>query len=593
MLNKSIGISLGYNTSVAVVGPMGVELAISEERLNGEKNTKKFPRQALQRCMEYLSPSAGEDVHIGICSYENINDRTMRYFDTDGLYMRNAFQDFNAFLKAYIQKICHIENEVIIKRVEHHDAHRLPAIYMSGFLLDNDKTIAISADGFGDGTSATIYDCSSDTVLAKENLSTSLGLVYQFVTGALGYKEHQHEGKITGLAAYGSPIYTDIFMSKIIGYNHKMKCFSPNYRSNLFVPVNEIVGEVEPNENIQEFDELLKLKAHVYFLIKFLKEKMGAKDEDIASSVQDFTEKMMVSWVSDIFKVNDINSCNVVLSGGLFANVKVNFKIKSIDKVKNLFVLPPMGDEGTSIGAGIRDIINRFGKDVIDIESFGKDCLYLGRIKSPPKAYILDPRKYSTMKIDDIGSEKTVARDEIPYIIAEYLSRKKIVCVSIGHSEFGPRALGNHSILYDAGQKETNDSLNKRLSRTEFMPFAPITIDKFKDDLFLNTQGLEKSLKYMTIAVPVTSEFRQHYKAAYHIDFTARPQILSEPDNPIIYKAIEIYSKQTEKKALINTSFNLHNSPIIYNNITALESFEKADLDVLVLDGLLVIKRGV
>jgi carbamoyltransferase len=583
-----IGISLGYNTSVCVINPeAGVKLAISEERLNGEKNTKKFPIHALKECIKSMKfPYKDGKIYIGISSYEVINDRTMKYID-DPTNLRAHHNDFYSFLKEYIRINCGISSrhEIILRRVEHHEAHMLPALYMSGFLLDkNTKTVSVTYDGFGDGVCATIVDHDTNEILAREYIENSLGLVYQYVTGALGFKEHQHEGKITGLAAFGDPKYKEVFEDFFIGYDKESKSFTPNYLNR----GTQTNVDIDINRNIHGFKSMLKLKERVYAFINHLMENGKATKEDIAATVQEYTEDLISRWVADVLEENNIIRPNIVLSGGVFSNVKLNYRIKKVIDPKNLYVLPPMGDEGTAIGAAISFGLYLNGSKKFKLEAFGKDMLYLGSVE-PLKSLLhkeIDHKKY---KVFDIP---TFCDEEVNHQIAKYLHDKRIVCISRGYSEFGPRALGNHSILYDAGEKETNDSLNKKLNRTEFMPFAPITIDKFVEDLFCDTDGLEKTLKYMTISVPVTEEFKANYKAAYHIDYTARPQVLSKCDNPIIYDIIEKYSNSSHKKALINTSFNLHNSPIIFDDVIAYNSFIEADLDVLVLRDKMIVKRG-
>lgn len=592
-----LGISLGYNTSVAVVNAKeGIKLAISEERLNGVKNTKDFPINALMECAKVMEMPKKGELLVGISSYEVINDRTMRYFNEDAKSMRQQFPDFWSFLKEYLREILKVPKTVEIKihRVEHHEAHNYPALYMSGYLLDKElKTISITYDGFGDGVCATIVDHSTNEILAREYIENSLGLVYQYVTGALGFKEHQHEGKITGLAAFGTPKYKEVFEDFFIGYDYESNSFIPNYLMR-GMATNDF--DVELNRNIHGFKNMLRLKERVYSFIQHLKENAKASDADIAATVQSYTEDLISTWIYRTLQENKIHNCNMVLSGGVFSNVKLNYAVKTMCNPENLFILPPMGDEGTSIGSAIGSIIWESGERKINKEVFAQDKLYLGMVepKNELNDHVIDKKKYRVYRIGQNQKVRTSDDSQLSLsgLIGSYLAANKIVCISRGYSEFGPRALGNHSILYNADKKETNDSLNERLNRTEFMPFAPITINRFSEDLFKNTKGLEKTLKYMTISVPVTKEFEEGYKAAYHVDLTARPQVLHIGDNPIIYSAIEVYYNLSKKKALINTSFNLHNAPIIFDDVTAYESFVKADLDVLVLRDKLIVKRG-
>ena len=599
MKKMTIGVSLGYNTSAAVVSESGVEYAISEERLIGEKNTKMFPINSIRACVDYIRQTKGQEylknttLDIGISSYEVINGRTMKYMPSDASAIRKQCESFDDFLKMYIRVKCliHWNTTIDLKRFDHHTCHSNPAGLMSGYFLDSAPFITVTYDGFGDGECATIKNQKTNQVLAKEYIHNSLGLVYQFVTGALGFKEHQHEGKITGLAAFGEPKYVDAFKDYIIDYSPKTMSFIPYYKTNLIHHYeNDVTKDIPYNKNIYGFDALLELKASVYDLVRKLKEEAEATREDIAASVQEYTEQLVVEWINDVLDHNKIYGQNIALAGGLFANVKVNYRVKMETESKSLYVLPPMGDEGTAIGAAIEMFFWVNGRHASEqmLRAWAQDNLYLGRGRGTQTLTEnhIDFAAYDYIQLNEMRS------DDYIDLVSKLLAENRIVCISRGYSEFGPRALGNHSILYDAGEKETNDSLNEKLGRTEFMPFAPITIEEYAEDLFENISGLEKSLQYMTVAVPVKEEFIENYKAAYHIDNTARPQILCQRQNGLLHGIIMGYHMKTGKKALINTSFNLHNSPIIFDDLVAYESFVKADLDALVLDNIMLVKKG-
>lgn len=586
-----IGVSLGSNSSACVISHRGIDMAISEERLLNEKNTKKFPINALKACLEYYADNDGEfEIHIGISSYEVISFRTIKYMtglSSEAMCYGNA--SIWDIIGKYIEENTGINKARFhFHRVDHHTAHRLPAIYMSGFYGQREPIVAITYDGFGEGICATICDVTTGQIISKIDLRHSLALVYQFVTGALGFKEHQHEGKVTGLAAFGQPKYVEEFKNMIITFDKVEMTFKTNYSIEDYD-----YGAARLNHNIHDFSSFLALRNAVYSIVKAL-QKEGATREDISSSVQFYVESLVVDWIVSILNFNNISGMNIVLSGGFFANVKVNWAVKKWTNARNLFVLPPMGDEGTCLGAAIATMIETEGKfNVIPaLMAMSKNKLYLGKVRKPFRdlidcASIIDS---SEVRPDTLHAGMFDKPYEVSQIIADFLADGKIVCVSRGDSEFGPRALGNHSILYDAGKYETNKWLNEKLNRTEFMPFAPIVMDCFAEDLFFGTAGLRKTLRYMTITLEAKKEFIDNYKAACHVDNTARPQILYEEDNPILYRAMQLYYTMTGKKALINTSFNLHNSPIILSDKVALESFLKAELDLLVLDNLYVEK---
>ncbi len=171
---------------------------------------------------------------------------------------------------------------------------------------------------------------------------------------------------------------------------------------------------------------------------------------------------------------------------------------------------------------------------------------------------------------------------------AALLSQGKVIARFAGRMEFGPRALGNRSILYQATDKSVNDWLNKRLRRSEFMPFAPVTLFELKDKCYLNTRGAEEAARYMTISFACSEWMKKVSPGVVHIDGTARPQIIKEEDNPGYYKILNEYFKITGIPSLINTSFNMHGEPIVCSPEDALKTFSLAGLDYLAINNFLV-----
>ena len=583
MLKDIIGISLGNNTSVAVYSPdNGIKFALSEERLTGEKGTKKFPINALKEAVKLTNYDS--TLRIALSSYEVINERTLKYLDLGGIAInKNMVIDFYQLLENKIRKECNIDHTIRIQffRVDHHTAHRVPAIYMSGFIEQIDPygipLVAITADGFGDGLSMTMQDYQTQEILARETIETSIGLIYQYVTGALGFKEHRHEGKVTGLAAYGKPLYKDAFKNKIMDYDKATFNFIPVY---LQSDKSYNFDDQEINANIKGFKNMLKLKYATYDLVNNLLDD-GAKPEDIAASVQFYSESMLHLWVNNLLDHNMQDEVNLVVSGGIFANVNFNMVLKNSPSVKDLFVLPASGDEGTAIGAAIQMAINEYGKLNLNLKALTSDDLYLGKIKG---------KELDTCDID--GSKYIIEKDVSVHTLAKYLEDDKTIAFSIGYHEFGGRALGNHSIIAKASNKKIVDRLNVALDRNEFMPLAPFTIDLFAEDLFPGQlYGVKKTLKNMTLALKASTDFQEKYPAVVHVDNSVRVQVIEEHDNLYVYRLMLEYSKMTNEKVLINTSFNKHDSPIVFSEQDAYQAFVEADLDVLVLDNKILRKR--
>jgi carbamoyltransferase len=254
-----------------------------------------------------------------------------------------------------------------------------------------------------------------------------------------------------------------------------------------------------------------------------------------------------------------------MLSGGLFANVKINQRIhEEIPEVENIFIAPPMGDEGTCIGAASsRKIMNNSKTTLTNM------TMRMGT------SHTIEEVLESVS--DDLQCEKITGVDEVSKAIANDLKDNKIVCLFDGRMEFGPRALIGRSIMYNCRDVGANDWLNKQLGRTEFMPFAPFCKEEHATDLFHNVEGKEYALKNMTITVNCSDEFIRDYPAACHIDNTARPQVISHDENKLAWTILDEYEALTGEKALINTSFNLHNYPIIESPKVAIDSWKQSN----------------
>ncbi len=418
--------------------------------------------------------------------------------------------------------------------IEHHLAHISAAFYSSGF----SESLVASFDGLGDGYSGKIYlvkgnktDC-----LFVADAMDSFGLFYALVTVFLGFKEHRHEGKITGLAAFGNPAKVKIEFPFELTSDMKIKYVGYHGQKGL----------------------------------KFLKKELAEyKREDIAAWLQEGTEMFVCKILRHFLRKT--GQKNICLAGGLFANVKLNQRIHEMEEVDNIYIYPAMSDAGIPHGG-----ICAFLKEKNKLKN-----VFLGPGYS-------DQEIEKTLKEHNLSYQKT---DDIEKEIAEFLAKGKIVARFNERMEYGPRALGNRSILAEAVDKKINDILSKKLKRTEFMPFAPIILEEFAKEYIQNLKGAEFTSKFMNISFPVTDKMTRACPAAVHIDKTARPQIISKKDNPSCYKILEEYYKKTGIPVLINTSFNIHEEPIVMTPEQAIKSFLTTGLNYLAIGNYLVAKQ--
>ena len=301
--------------------------------------------------------------------------------------------------------------------------------------------------------------------------------------------------------------------------------------------------------------------------LNYLKQNFSKYErEDVAAWLQNNTERFVCKIISHFMKKTNQN--NICLVGGLFGNVKLNQRVHELTEVKQIYIYPTMGDMGIAHGAALA--ISKKHEKITNV-FYGPE--------------------YSDQEIEDALNKYNLEyiREEcIEKKIAKLLANEKIVARFNGRMEYGPRALGNRSILVRATDKSINDSLNVKLKRTEFMPFAPTILDKFASKCMEKLSGAELTSKFMNLSFNVTDYMRKNCSAAVHIDNTARPQILYKQDNESFYKIIEEYYKLTKIPAIINTSFNIHEEPIVMTPEDAIRGFLEAKLDYLAIGDFIV-----
>jgi carbamoyltransferase len=256
----------------------------------------------------------------------------------------------------------------------------------------------------------------------------------------------------------------------------------------------------------------------------------------------------------------------------------LNQRLHNLDSVDSAFIHPGMGDEGLAVGAALLKCFELCKRADDGFEADLIDNVYWGPEYSDRDVeYAIRAAGYAVEH-----QENTEVR------IAKLLASGKIVARFNGRMEYGPRALGNRSILYQTTDKTVNDWLNKRLKRTEFMPFAPVTLTEYVGRCYKNMRGAENPAQFMTMTFDCTDWMKEHCPAVVHIDGTARPQIVERATNPSYYTILDEYRKITGLPSIINTSFNMHEEPIVCSPNDALRAFRESQLDYLAIGNYLV-----
>ncbi|MCG3198090.1 MAG: nebramycin 5' synthase [bacterium] len=416
-------------------------------------------------------------------------------------------------------------------RVDHHRAHALSAYYASGF----DSALVATCDGQGAGVTGTLRVGEGNELRKLQTvfLPHSMGNFYAAATRALGFLPNRHEGKVTGLAAFGHPSEEDLNVIRRLAWFEGDSYHSP------------CVHGAYPG------------------LLRF-RDQVGK--ERFAACFQQILEEVVTGWVRSGLRLT--GKVRVALAGGVFANVKLNQRIAEIGGVEEVFVFPGMADGGLGHGAALGWDQDLGAREAVH----GLEHVFWGP----------EPREAECEAALASSAWEWSRPNNLEAEIARLLGQGKTVAVCRGRLEFGPRALGHRSILYQATDPTVNDWLNRKLRRTEFMPFAPMTRS---EDLETCYQGFtsKSSARFMTITTDCSREMSEKCPAVVHVDGTARPQIVAPEGEPFAHRVLTEYQRLTGLPCLINTSFNLHEEPIVCSVSDAVRAAGEASLDALVL----------
>ncbi len=556
---KILGVNFTSDASAVVLVDGRLVAAVAEERLNRIKRWYGVPHDAIRTALELAGltleeidliathgASPGEpDVHAFRAKEQALRDAELPadVRESQLRQLRVRLEHERMVLKrrtpGYVEAIRALGRPV--KVVGHHTAHAAGAYYGSGW----DDCIVLTADGWGDEASATLWRGAAGdlTRLSLTPTVDSLGYFYGSITKALGFTPHRHEGKVLGLAAFCQDSKSYPIVRGMIDYEPRTKTFLTHPERGLYLPF---------------FDNPL--------LADFVR---GYSREDVAAAAQRSLEEVVCACVADLGG----HDLRLAVAGGIFANVKLNQRLRELPNVAEVYVFPNMGDGGLSVGAAWLAHEAETGT-------------------RPDRLHTLDLGLASTDAEIATAVSHTGWRhhhvSDIHERVAELLARGEVVARFQGRMEFGPRALGHRSILYRATDPSANDWLNKRLHRSEFMPFAPATLAEEADACYVGLDGGRDAARYMTMTFDCTPKMRAESPAAVHVDGTARPQIVSTRDNPDFHAILTAYRRRTGLGTVVNTSFNMHEEPIVCTIDDALRAVHEAGLPYLAADNILI-----
>lgn len=571
-----LGLNLSHDSSAALLDDRGrVFGAVSEERYSRKKNHWGIPVRSIESLISGDEVSIerviiGSDKfltrrHANALISSSIQSPSSGYGNVvpqvppgkKSELISNVFSSVNSRILDLIRSSDNDSNPDF-SWVRHHNSHIGCALGVQNI---QEQSLLVSLDGMGDGESGLIclaHRGSYPKVLHSISSLDSLGKLYSSVTKRYNFSPERHEGKITGLAAYGNySKATELLLDYVQIKNgvlsiKYLKGFK-NILATRFLPY--MSNKLRLRTSIQDIVDLAEEGSNNY--------------ADLAFAVQYVLEETVLEILR--FWKNRTQQNTLGLSGGVFANVRLNQRIAEEQGWESVRIFPNMGDGGIAVGGAWFEIAKKGNLGNTD-QLF--ENMYLAPESNREGSFTLDGL------LVEVLDENIVAKR-----VAELLCSGNLVGVHQGKMEFGPRALGARSILIDPRKQGINEEANRRLRRTEFMPFAPmIKIDKAHEICDLSRVKDWYPFQFMTMTVSVREQYRHRIPAVVHIDGTARPQFVS-PEQVLPYRILHEFELLTSIPVLVNTSFNVHEEPINNTLDNSLDALRRGAVDYVLAEG--------
>jgi carbamoyltransferase len=559
-----LGISCYYHDAAAALVQDGQLIAAAqEERFTRKKHDQNFPRHAITYCLQQAGISSQDLDYVGFYDKPMLKFERILY-----TYFATFPKSLPSFLKAMPVWLKHklwipqeireeLEYEGPILFSEHHQSHAASAFLLSPF----DHAAILTIDGVGEWetTTAGVGEGNEIRLHRRMHFPHSLGLLYSAFTYYLGFKVNSAEYKVMGLAPYGKPLYYETIMEELLrvksdgSFKMHMKYFGYDY------------GLTMTNKR---FDRLLGRPP------RLPESKLEQFHMDVAASLQKATDEIMVRLANDLHR--ETQSDNLCLAGGVALNCVANSKILEKTPFKNIFIQPAAGDAGGAVGVAYHIENSVLGKK----RRFVWQDAFLGPEFSDEEieAY-LDASSIPFRRLSE---------SELLQETARLLTEQNVIGWFQGRMEWGPRALGNRSILADARNPENQSVVNLKIKfRESFRPFAPAILEERVSEYFT----WEGKSPFMLFTAQVRED-RRTIPAVTHVDGSARLQTVSAEENRLFHGLLKEFERQTNCPVLINTSFNVRGEPIVCTPHDAFQCFMRTNMEYLVMGSFLLDKKG-
>ena len=575
---KILGLSCFYHDSSACIIVDGEIIAAgAEERFSRKKHDNNFPKLAIDYCLQKSGLAINElDAIVfyekPIWKFERIIHQHLEHFprsyqafiDTSASWLNQKLN-----IKKILKDELHYRGRVTF--LPHHLSHSASAYYLSPF----QKATIVTIDGVGEWATTTIGIGQKDRIKVDQEIKFphSLGLLYSTLTAYLGFRVNNDEYKVMGLAAYGDPEPYKDHLDKIIS-THNDGSFSLNMEF-----FDYTWSQHMPSK------KMTQLFKHP---IRKPESKIYKYHQDIAAALQRKLEKVVFNLLTQAHQKYQNN--NLCLAGGVALNSVMNAKILKNTPFKKLYIPPDPSDAGAAMGAAL--YLDRNPQLIKSKEKTTETHSKIAKLFTP----YLGPN-YTSFQIkrvlDEAGLKYKFYKNKQKLLnkVSDLLTKKQVIGWFQGRMEWGPRALGNRSILAAATSRDMQDILNAKVKKREmFRPFAPVILKEYVSQYFETDKPLPKIIDYMLLVYPFTKKGKKNIPATTHVDNTGRPQSISRKDNSLYYDLIDYYRKKTGIPVIINTSFNIRGEPIVCTPEDAVRCFLGTEIDYLVIDNYVIKK---
>ena len=551
-----LGISCFYHDSAACLVVDGeIVAAVAEERFTRQKHDNSFPVNSINYCLKEQNIDISELDKVVF--YEKPIEKFDRILNTAADVFPRGYKFFSHALPEWLGTKMRIRKKLRkelnykgkIEFNKHHRSHAASAFYPSPF----EKAAVLTVDGVGEWSTNQLFYGDADGLksIKKINYPDSLGLLYSTLTSYLGFRVNNGEYKVMGLAAYGEPRFQEEFrklieVNKDGSYRLDQEYFAYRYSQRMWSSnLEDLLGN--PREEGGELTQ---------------------RHKDIAATIQKITEDVLMRQVESLYSETDTE--NLCMAGGVALNSVANGRIRQEMPFDNIWIQPAAGDSGGAMGAALE---GSSGKNN-ELEN-----VYLGPEFS--KERMREAVESNSLKYEELNKAQLIEE------AAQRIADGQVIALYQGRSEWGPRALGNRSILADPSSSEVKEKVNNKIKfREEFRPFAPTVLQEYASEYF----AIEGESPHMLFVHSVKDDNCLEIPSVTHVNNTSRIQTLKADENQFYYDLIDQFRQKTGIPLLLNTSFNLKGMPIVNTPEEAAGCFKKSGLDAIVTKNFVITK---